>query len=294
MNNSNMTNDNTGFYAVPSGNSGAGFFHSVRFPASSNANPPVNQLLGVNNSDVAVGFYTDASGNNHGYTYRIFSGRFHSVTVSGASSVTASAINNFGDVAGFFTNSAGATDSFLRTGEGHLYTLAYPSASMTQAFGVNDFREVVGAYTVGSGNSAVTHGFTWSPKHGFRTVDDPQGAGTTTINGVNDVGDLVGFYTDGAGNTDGFGAAPSGGAMFPGLTGGSSMATPTASPSSSTAPSMAPTTVPSSPPAMPTSSMPGMSSTQPAPTSSSVPTMPTAPTSPASSPSTNPLTPVHW
>ena len=81
---------------------------------------------------------------------------------------------------------------------------------MTQAFGVNDHDEVVGAYTVGSGSSAVMHGFTWRPGYGFRTVDDPHGHGTTTINGVNDHGDLVGFYTDSAGNTDGMLALPRG------------------------------------------------------------------------------------
>ena len=43
---------------------------------------------------------------------------------------------------------------------------------------------------------------------GYRTVDDPHGIGTTTINGVNDRGQLVGFYVDSAGNTDGFLAAP--------------------------------------------------------------------------------------
>jgi hypothetical protein len=31
-----------------------------------NAVPPVDQLLGVNNHDVAVGFYTDANGNTDG------------------------------------------------------------------------------------------------------------------------------------------------------------------------------------------------------------------------------------
>ena len=40
------------------------------------------------------------------------------------------------------------------------------------------------------------------------TVDDPHGAGTTTINGVNDHGQLVGFYVDSNGNTDGFLASP--------------------------------------------------------------------------------------
>ena len=73
---------------------------------------------------------------------------------------------------------------------------------------VNDHDEVVGAYTVGTGSNAVTHGFTWQPGYGFRTVDDPHGVGTTTINGVNDAGDLVGFYTDSAGNTDGMLAIP--------------------------------------------------------------------------------------
>ena len=30
---------------------------------------PVNQLLGINDSGIAVGFYNDANGNSHGYTY---------------------------------------------------------------------------------------------------------------------------------------------------------------------------------------------------------------------------------
>src|SRR6266851_1548840 len=86
--------------------------------------------------------------------------------------------------------------------------LAFRGASSTMALGVNGRYEVVGVYTVGSGNAAVMHGFTWTPQHGFRTVDDPQGIGTTTINGVNDFGQLVGFYVDNNGNTDGFLATP--------------------------------------------------------------------------------------
>ena len=69
-------------------------------------------------------------------------------------------------------------------------------------------RTLRGRVAVGSGSSAVTHGFTWRPGYGFRTVDDSHGQGTTTINGVNDAGDLVGFYTDSAGNTDGMLALP--------------------------------------------------------------------------------------
>ena len=57
-----------------------GQFRNADFPTGDPASPPVDQLLGVNDSDVAVGFYTDAQGNNHGYEYNINTGRFSTVT----------------------------------------------------------------------------------------------------------------------------------------------------------------------------------------------------------------------
>jgi CHRD domain len=53
MNTASMANNNFGFFKV------GGRYYTVNFPTPNNANPPVNQLLGVNDSDVAVGFYTD-------------------------------------------------------------------------------------------------------------------------------------------------------------------------------------------------------------------------------------------
>lgn len=259
MNNANEMNDNFGFYWLN------GRFHTVNFPTRNNSTPPVNQLLGVNNHDLAVGFYNDAKGNSHGYTFSIFGHRFRTVTVKGATSVTATAINNRNDVAGFFTNAAGTTESFLRTGLGRTYKLAFPGASMTQALGVNDFHAVVGVYTVGTGDNAVTHGFIWTPLRGFRTVDDPQGIGTTTINGVNNAGDIVGFYADAAGNTHGFAAVQAGHTPLPGLIG----APPAPNPSTSTSTSPAPS---------PSSMMPTAPTTPP--------TSPTSPTTPPASPST--------
>ena len=213
MNTASMVNDNFGFFSV------GGKFYSVNFPTTNNASPPVDQLLGVNDHDVAVGFYTNAQGNNRGYEYNIRTRTFTRMLVPGAPggevegsgpSLTTAAINNYGDVAGFYAKTSSLTDAFLRLHDGRFITLAVPGASMTQAFGVNDHDEVVGAYTVGTGSSATMHGFTWRPGHGFTTVDDPHGVGTTTINGVNDAGDLVGFYVDSAGNTDGMIALPRG------------------------------------------------------------------------------------
>ena len=187
-----------------------GSFRNVNFPAGSPASPAVDQLLGVNDHDVAVGFYTDAKGNNHGYEYDIADNGYSRVLDPGdpGASLTASAINNAGDVAGFYTDAKGTTEAFLKTAGGQFTSLAYPGASATNAFGVSSAGMVVGAYTDGSGNSATTHGFTWTAQGGFASVDDPQGTGATTVNGVNDHGDLVGFYTDKGGNTDGFVATP--------------------------------------------------------------------------------------
>ena len=210
QNTAKMVNNNFGFYRA------GGHYYTVNFPTGDNASPQVDQLLGVNDSDVAVGFYTNGQGNNRGYTYTIRTHQFTRVLPPGftsstsleSPSLTATAINNSGDVAGFYAKSSSQTDAFLRLHDGQFITLAVPGAAMTQAFGVNDRDEVVGAYTTGSGNNTATHGFTWRPGVGFRTVNDPHGQGTTTINGVNDAGDLVGFYTDSAGNTDGMLALP--------------------------------------------------------------------------------------
>ncbi len=202
MNNANQVNDNHGFVEFH------GIFRTADFPAGSPASPPADQLLGVNDRGIAVGFYTDANGNNHGYEYNIRANSYKGLVdpLAPAASLTAAAINVGNDVAGFYTSRAtGNTDGFLLTHRGHFTDLAVPGATSTMALGVNGRDEVVGVYTAASG---AMHGFTWTPQHGFTIIDDPNGIGTTTINGVNDRGQLAGFYVDSLGNTDGFVATP--------------------------------------------------------------------------------------
>jgi hypothetical protein len=45
-----------------------GVFTAVKDPSTPSPGPTTNQLLGVNDSDIAAGFFTDAGGNNEGYT----------------------------------------------------------------------------------------------------------------------------------------------------------------------------------------------------------------------------------
>lgn len=201
-NTADQANDNEGWYSLD------GRFHQVVFPASNKAAPPVEQLLGVNDSDIAVGFYTDAAGNSHGFRYDVNRRTFRTVAVTGATSTTATAIDNFGDVAGFYTGANGNQSGFLLGANGKLTPLNFPGATMTQALGVNDKGEVVGLYQTGTGDAAQTHGFTWTAKQAYLTVDDPSGAGGTTVNGVNDAGNLVGFYVDAQGDTHGMLATP--------------------------------------------------------------------------------------
>lgn len=201
LNAATVTNDpNFGFWREN------GRYHAVSYPTRKNSKPPVNQLLGVNNTGTAVGFYNDGAGNAHGYAYNLQTRRFKLVTVPGATSLTAAAINNKGAVAGFFTNAKGTVDAFLKLHSGKIFTLMVPGASATQAFGVNDRYEVVGTYTTGTGNNAAVHGFTWMNGR-FGTVNFPL-ASSTTVNGVNNEGDIVGFYTDAKGNSDGFVGLP--------------------------------------------------------------------------------------
>jgi len=209
MNTKSMVNNNFGFYKLNGQTA-----HTVVFPTGDNASPVTDQLLGINDHDVAVGFYTNGQGSNRGYAYNIRTHQFTRVLVPGypsgvaGPSLTAAAINNYGDIAGFYTDGTNTTDAFLQYARGGFVTLDVPGASSTTALGVNDHDEVVGDYTVGTGSNAAMHGFTWTARGGFVTVNDPHGTDTTTINGVNDAGDLVGFYVDSHGNTDGLLASP--------------------------------------------------------------------------------------
>jgi hypothetical protein len=119
-------------------------------PTPSQVDPGVspqieNQLMGVNDHNVAVGFYNDASGHSHGYTYNINTGKFSAdINDPNAVSTVSAAINNFGEIAGFYTDkSTGVIHGFLDN-NGHFTTVTAPGASETELLGINDFGIAVG------------------------------------------------------------------------------------------------------------------------------------------------------
>lgn len=187
-----------------------GTFTDVNNP-NTGSGPKINQLLGVNNSNIAVGFYVDAAGVTHGYTYGIagktFSADINDPNAGAASGqgTTAAAINNSGEIAGFYIAADGSVHGFSDVA-GVFTTIDPPGSMATQLLGLNDNGLAVGLWTDSGG---VQHGLLYNlATNTFQNIDDPNGIGSTTINGINDKNQLVGFYVNGADNTIGLVANP--------------------------------------------------------------------------------------
>ena len=120
--------------------------------------------VGVNDSGVVSGFYTDSSGSNHGFIDR--DGTFATINEPDAGTASGQGtsvgyINDLGQVAGSYTESNDNTVAFAGP-LGRLTTvsdpLAPPFSTLTAA--VNDAGVVAGEYFDAS---EVVHGFELSP-----------------------------------------------------------------------------------------------------------------------------------
>src|SRR5262249_49525165 len=176
----NDKGDSAGFWVSGNGTNHGfvewnGVFASYSNPSTPHTAGSVNQLLGINNNGVAVGFYNDKAGNSHAYQVNQATSVYTAVKIPGAVSAVATGINNAGDIVGFATGSAWTTSSWLLRA-GHLTTYQFPGGSDTQALGINSTDHIVGSYLDGSG---TMHGFVLSsplgPKSSWQSIDDPNG-----------------------------------------------------------------------------------------------------------------------
>jgi hypothetical protein len=164
--------------------------------------PQADQTLGINNSNVAAGFYLDANGNSHGYTYNLATSAYTEIKIGGAGTIAATGINDNNEVCGLYTTTKGSMFGFVRNASGGVVThFRVPGSKTTQLLGINNAGATVGFYVDGNN---LTHGLYYIPATGaWVPVDDPNGVGGTVVNGINNKGELVGFYTDAAGNVHG-------------------------------------------------------------------------------------------
>ena len=201
----NNTGWTDGFYV-----DGMGVTHGFTYNGSYNTvdapGTAFNQLLGINNGGVAVGYSSlDPAGMILQRSFSESGGSFaylDGFLPAGTTNNQAVGLNNAGLVVGFYTDSMGVPHGYLLNGSS-LTTLNYPGSINTSAFGINNNGLIVGIYTDSMG---VQHGFTYNGTT-WQTLDDPNGLGTTVVNGVNDLGQLVGFYVNGSA-TIGFLATP--------------------------------------------------------------------------------------
>ena len=80
-----------------------------------------SQILGINDNGLAVGYFGDSTGSQHGFFYDTNTGkytfldnpaaRFH----NGVEITQITGINNAGDIAGFYTDANGTFHSFIAT-----------------------------------------------------------------------------------------------------------------------------------------------------------------------------------
>ncbi|HLY01437.1 MAG TPA: hypothetical protein VKR56_02965 [Candidatus Cybelea sp.] len=181
-----------------------GLYTSFKNPKTPLGPDTVNELLGVNDYDAAVGFYTDGSGKNHGYELYVTQGKYADLTPSGFDSTEAVGINDPGNIVGFGESSDKTIQGWIYL-NGVYKNLLYPNSVSTEALGINYQNQVVGEYTNSDG---TTHGFIVTSPTGakpiWQSIDEPEAAGTTVVTSINDRHAISGSYVDSVGTTHGF------------------------------------------------------------------------------------------
>jgi len=167
------------------------------------ADPTFNQLLGINNNGLIVGYFgSGATGHpNQGYELPPPYNSYVNENFPGSVQTQVTAVNNRHDTAGFWVDANGKNRGFV---EWNGVFTSYPNphkSSVSQILGLNDYGIGVGFYVDGNG---LAHGYEVNQATSqYKAVTPPSGS-NTTASGINDNGDVVGFTTAGNGATVGF------------------------------------------------------------------------------------------
>lgn len=172
-------------------------------------NNQATEIWGINDSENAVGFFTNASGINVPFELSVPQSAFTTLSPPGTiGSAQAMGIDGKGNIAGWATTSDGVIGWFLQAGT--YYPFSYNGLN-TYALSLNWSEQVVGYYVEGG----IPHGFILTgPNKGgaeqvWQTIDDPDAAYGTVVTGINNHHDLCGYYFDASGVQHGFVATPS-------------------------------------------------------------------------------------
>ena len=169
----------------------------------------VTKVLGVNDSEYAVGYYTNVAGVEVPFELNIVTENFNSLQVPGAKSAEATGISGKENLCGTEVLKDKSSEGFYLQ-NGTYYTLKYPGAVNTWAWGINFYNQIAGQYEDAGGNF---HGFILTNPTAGSAVRvwqsiDISGAVSTKLTGINNHQWISGSYVDTAGNTHGFVGMP--------------------------------------------------------------------------------------
>lgn len=168
----------------------------------------VTKIMGINDSDFAVGFYTSPVGLNVPVVVNLVTEKFNVLKPAGSIAGEGTGINDMSHIVGWDTTATATTGFFLKAGT--YYTIAYPQATATEAMSVNASDLVAGYYTDSSGTD---HGFiltspTGGSQESWQSIDEPNAVHGTVVTHINDAGDICGYYFDANNVQHGFVATP--------------------------------------------------------------------------------------
>ena len=120
---------------------------------------------------------------------------FTTIDFPGAVLTNVQGINDLGELVGFYTDTAGKTHGFLRSGEQYR-SIDFPGAGLTLARGIGPAGDIVGSYQRQNESGAVPgHGFLMTRRGGFFKVDYP-GHQNTYAQRILADGTILGCYHD--------------------------------------------------------------------------------------------------
>jgi hypothetical protein len=169
----------------------------------------VTEILGLNDLGAAVGFYTNAKGQDVPFQFNIAEGTFTDLHPPGATTAQATGINSKGNVTGVETVNSRVIGFYMHGGT--YYQIIHPRSRKTEAHGLNLQDQVVGSYI---GLHGRTHGFILTnptkpaEEQVWQKVDEPNADGVTVITGINNHDAICGWYKDSSGKVHGFVATP--------------------------------------------------------------------------------------
>ena len=156
--------------------------------------------VGINDRGNVVGTYTDViAGPNMGFVFS--AGVATTIAPTGATATIPKAINNAGQIVGYFIDRNGNAEGFTETND-TITALNVPGAVDTFATGINDAGQIVGYFIGGAGE----RGFVFS-EGAFSFFDVPNSNAIVT-GGINNAGQIVGYFENGQLDFEGFLATP--------------------------------------------------------------------------------------